>query len=633
VSLSAPPPRPLESGSAAVLDGCVTFATRPRLLGLLSALLAACASTPPVPAVAPGAPSPMRPSGPEAAPEPLRITVVGTNDLHGWVMPSRVTLPEGTAVEQGGLATFAGYVAVLRAENPDGVLLLDGGDLFQGTLASNLTEGEVVIGAMNALGYAASALGNHEFDYGPVGPRSVALAGDDPFGALKARIAQARFPVLGVNVTDSETGGVPTWLGNEGTLLVERRGLRIGILGLATPHTPRVTNPVNVASLRFAPMAPAALAAAQRLRARGADVVVAVAHAGAVCKRLDNPRDASSCDRGDSEIVELLETLPEGTLDAVVAGHTHQPVGHFIRGTPVIETSGRGRAFGLVELFVDPVTRKVLPERTRLQGSIPVCARVDASLGTCEERILKEAKRLELVPATFRGRAVVADAALEAQLAQALARVEQEQRRPLGVRVPAALTRSHDTESPLGSVLADALREVSGTDVALLNSGGLRADLPAGELTYGALYEVLPFDNTLSVLTVSASELRLLLEAAYGRKGTFQVSGLKVRVGVCNGVPRLVSATLPGGRPLPPGKRFRVAMPDFLARGGGGLEEAIKSLPPGSIDLGERQALTLRDALIEHWSKRGKPLVAPAPGRILRASEAAGCPTEAAGRP
>ncbi|MFP2906865.1 bifunctional metallophosphatase/5'-nucleotidase [Pyxidicoccus sp. 3LFB2] len=610
----------------------MTSATRPFRLGLLSALLAACASTPPVPEAAPVAPLSTQPSAARAAPEPLRISVVGTNDLHGWVMPSRATLPDGTAVEQGGLATFAGYLAVLRAENPDGVLLLDGGDLFQGTLASNLTEGEVVIGAMNTLGYVASALGNHEFDYGPVGPRSVALAGDDPFGALKARIAQARFPVLGVNVTDSETGTSPSWLGNEGTLLVERRGVRIGIIGLATPHTPKVTNPVNVASLRFAPMAPAALAAAQRLRGQGAEVVVAVAHAGAVCKRQDDPRDASSCDRGDSEIVELLETLPEGTLDAVVAGHTHQPVGHFIRGTPVIETSGRGRAFGLVELFVDPVTRKVLPERTVLKGSIPVCARVDATLGTCEERKLKEAKRLELVPATFRGQAVVADAALEAKLSEALARVEEEQRRPLGVRVPAALTRNYDAESPLGSVLADALRELSGTDVALLNSGGLRADLPAGELTYGALYEVLPFDNTLSVVTVSAAELRLLLEAAYGRKGTFQVSGLKVRVGECNGAQRLVSVTLADGKALPKGKRFRVAMPDFLARGGGGLEEALKALPPASIDLGERRALTLRDALIEHWKTRGKPLVAPAPGRILRDSGAAGCPTEAAGK-
>jgi 5'-nucleotidase len=302
-------------------------------------------------------------------------------------------------------------------------------------------------------------------------------------------------------------------------------------------------------------------------------------------------------------------------------------VGHFIRGTPVIETSGRGRTFGLVELFVDPVTRKVLPERTRLQGSVPVCLRVDAVKGTCEERVLKGAKEVQLVPATFRERPVVADAALEAWLAEALARVEQEQRRPLGVRVPAALTRGYDGESALGSVLADAVREVAGADVALLNNGGLRADLPAGELTYGALFEVLPFDNTLAVVTVSAAELKGLLEAAYGRKGTFQVSGLKVQVGTCNGEPRLVSATLPNGKPLPAGKRFRVAMPDFLARGGAGLEAVIKALPAGSIDLGESQALTLRDALIEHWKGRGKPLMVPPAGRIVRASgAAAGCP-------
>lgn len=569
----------------------------------------------------------------KAAPEPLRISLVGTNDLHGWVMPSKATLPDGTSVEQGGLATLAGYLSILRAENPDGVLLLDGGDLFQGTLASNLTEGEVVIGAMNALKYDASALGNHEFDYGPVGPRSVALEGDDPFGALKARIQQARFPVLGFNVTDSQTGVSPTWLGNEGTLLVERRGVRIGILGLATPHTPQVTNPVNVASLRFAPLEESALAAAKSLRARGAEVVVAVAHAGAVCKRGDNPRDASSCDRGDSEIVELLETLPEGTLDAVVAGHTHQPVGHFIKGTPVIETSGRGRAFGLVELFVDPVTRKVLPERTLLQGSIPVCARMDATLGTCDERKLKAAKGLQLVPATFRGSAVVADAALEAQLTEAFARVEVEQKRSLGVRVPAPLTRNYDAESALGNVLADALRAVSRTDVALLNSGGLRADLPAGDLTYGAVYEVLPFDNTLAILTLSTEELKRLLEAGYGRKGTFQVSGLKVKVEQCNGVPRLASVTLPNGKPLPASKRFRVAMPDFLARGGGGLEDVLKTLSPANIDLGEKQALTLRDALVEYWKTQKKPLVAPASGRLQHVTTTAGCPAEAPGKP
>ncbi|MCP3057724.1 bifunctional metallophosphatase/5'-nucleotidase [Myxococcus sp. K38C18041901] len=606
----------------------MTSALRPLRLGLLSALVVSCASHPPAPEAPPTAPAAV-----QAAPEPVRLSVVGTNDLHGWVMPSRGNLADGTAVEQGGLATFAGYLSILRAENPDGVLLLDGGDLFQGTLASNLTEGAVVIDAMNTLGYVASALGNHEFDYGPVGPRSVAMEGDDPFGALKARITQARFPILGVNVTDAQTGVSPTWLGNTGTLLVERRGVKVGIVGIATPHTPEVTNPVNVASLRFAPLASSALAAATDLRARGAEVVIAIAHAGAVCKRHDDPRDISSCDRGDSEIIEMLEALPEGTLDAVVAGHTHQPVGHFVRGTPVIETSGRGRAFGLVELFVDPTTRKVLPERTTMQGSIPVCERVEATLGTCDERKLKDRNKVELVAATFRGQPVVADAALGTQLAGALAKVEEMQKRPLGIRVPQKLTRDYDAESPLGNVLADALNQLGMTGIAVINSGGLRADLPAGELTYGAIFEVLPFDNTLSVVTLTGAQLTKLLEGAYSRKGgTLQVAGLKVHLEQCNGVTRMVSVTKANGKPIEPNKLFQVAMPDFLARGGSGMDEVLKTLPPGSVNLGESQALTLRDALVAHWRLRGKPLAAPTPGRILRQSAAADCAVKASDR-
>src|SRR5262249_42364621 len=155
------------------------------------------------------------------------------------------------------------------------------------------------------------------------------------------------------------TGAPPAWLESDGTHLVERHGVRIGILGLATPSTPHATNPVNVAGLRFGPMAPAALEASRRLRALGAEAVIAVAHAGGRCGPLGDPHDTSSCAPDDSEVIELLEALPEGTLDAVVAGHTHQPMGHVVRGTPVIETQGQGLAFGVVELFVDPVTRRV----------------------------------------------------------------------------------------------------------------------------------------------------------------------------------------------------------------------------------------------------------------------------------
>jgi len=112
------------------------------------------------------------------------------------------------------MAAFAGYVSILRKKNPTGTLLLDAGDMFQGTLASNLTEGSVVIQAMNRLGYTAATIGNHEFDYGRRGrPRCRRGRARDPFGALQARLKEARFPVLSANIADAETGERPKWLG------------------------------------------------------------------------------------------------------------------------------------------------------------------------------------------------------------------------------------------------------------------------------------------------------------------------------------------------------------------------------------------------------------------------------------
>ncbi|MFP2927699.1 bifunctional metallophosphatase/5'-nucleotidase, partial [Pyxidicoccus sp. 3LG] len=374
----------------------------PRLVLLaLAALLASCAGT--------ARPSSTVPASTPA--EPVRLTLVGTNDFHGQVEPFRTRLKDGQVVEEGGAATLSAYVARLRADNPGGVLLLDGGDLFQGTLPSNLTEGAVVVDAYNHLGYAAAAIGNHEFDYGPVGPGAMASRpGEDPLGALKARVRQARFPLLSANLREAATGQRPAWTGNDGTHLVTVKGVKVGLLGLTTEDTPNVTNPANVSSLRFLPLASTALEAARSLRERGAEVVVVVAHAGGKCLDLRNPRDTSSCDRGDAEILAMLDALPPGTVDAVVAGHTHQPMGHFFGDVPVIETSGQSRSLGVVELFVDPVSRRVLPERTRIQAAIPLCAKVDATRGGCDGRRLREQADVKLVPATFLGAPVVPDA-------------------------------------------------------------------------------------------------------------------------------------------------------------------------------------------------------------------------------
>lgn len=598
-----------------------------RLLLALGALAVSGCASAPRPAESPSTSS----QSLQAPAEPVRLTLVGTNDFHGWLMPHTTALPGGLQAEEGGAAVFAGYVARLRADNPGGVLLLDAGDLFQGTLASNLTEGASVIDVYNHLGYAAAALGNHEFDYGPAGAKAIPGPGEDPFGALTARIHQARFPLLSVNMRDAATGKAPAWLGNDGTLLVTLQGVKVGIIGLTTPTTPRIANPALVPGLRFEDMVPTTLEAAQRLRAQGAEVVVAIAHAGGKCSDLSNPRDTSSCDRSDGEIYGLVESLPPGTLDVVFAGHTHQPMGHFFANVPVLSTSGQGRSFGVVELFVDPASHEVLPERTRLQAAIPVCARVEAKSGSCDARKLKElGAGAQLVRPTFRGGEVVADAEVAALVAPALAHVEEVQRRSLGVSATGVLGRDYEGESALGDVLTDALREMEKVDVSLLNSGGLRANLKAGALTYGDLYEVLPFDNTVAIVTLTGDELRRLLVAAYGTgNGVFQQSGLKVKLAKCAGPERLRDVTLADGKPLDARRLYKVVLPDFLARGAAGLEKVLAQVPAERIDLGLGRELTLRDALASWWQARGKPISAPATGRISFVDEGAPCAAKA----
>ncbi|MGA9525588.1 MAG: bifunctional UDP-sugar hydrolase/5'-nucleotidase [Myxococcaceae bacterium] len=600
---------------------------RPLLLPVILAFAAAASACRTPVQSAPSASVPSASQSASGPLEPIRITLAATNDLHGWVHPHTLEHDDGTVLEEGGLATLSGYISILRAQNPGGVLLLDGGDLFQGTLASNLTEGEVVIDAYNHLGYTAAAIGNHEFDYGPLGPVSVASGPDvDAFGALKARLAQAKFPLLAVNIYEASSGERPGWLPDDGSLMVEIKGVRIGILGLVTPTTPHTTNPVNVSSLRFGSLVPEAAAAAKRLRDRGAELVIGVAHAGGKCGSCEDPKDLSTCDTQSGEIFELLLQLPPGTVDAMIAGHTHQELAHFVNGTPVVETRALGRALAVVELFVDPETRRVLPDQTVLSRNVAVCPRVDKTAGTCELSVLKQLPKVELVPASYRGQPVVVDAALQKKLSPALARVEAAQRRKLGLTVPRALWRNYEAESALGDFLADSLRTMEKADVVLLNSGGLRADLPAGELTYGDLYEVIPFDNTVSTLTLTGEELRRLLHAAYGaRKGVFQVSGLQVKLGRCPGQTRLKSFSLANGRSISPDKKYRVVMPDFLARGGDGLGPVVASVPASRIDLGMSRELNFRDAMVAFWQARGEPLVAPEPGRISFVDDGAGC--------
>lgn len=531
-------------------------------------------------------------AAPAAAGRTAIISIVGTSDLHGYFMPRG---------GRGGIGVFAGYVRNLRAaRHADGgaVLLLDAGDTFQGGVESDLSEGAVVVDAYNALGYTALAVGNHEFDFGSAdrpGARQDPTA--DQRGALKARAAQARFPFLAANLLDEQTGRRVDWPNVRASTIVDAAGLRIGIVGVMTYGALRATLPLNVRGLRMAPLAETVSAEAERLRASGAQLVVLSAHAGGGCDTFDDPRNLSSCDP-NAEIFDLARDLRRGAVDAIVAGHTHAGLAHEVAGIPIVQSFWGGRAFGRIDLVVDLDSGRVVDSRPFAPRDI--CTHVDPATKGCAAPDAPQA-----VPAEYEGRAVVEDAAVLRAMGPALARVRHLQAAPLGVTLDAHLPRTGDPESPLGNLYADALREEGAADVALNNNsvGGLRADLPAGPLTFGQLYDTFPFDNRLARVQVNAGVLEQGIANALrrGRRGSFGISGARVRVS-CSADGMRVQLLRQDGREIGDTESLVVVGMDSLL--GGQMFAPV--IPPGSLQVAP-DAPIVRE-VVEDWLRDRKEL-------------------------
>jgi 5'-nucleotidase len=198
-------------------------------------------------------------------------------------------------------------------------------------------------------------------------------------------------------------------------------------------------------------------------------------------------------------------------------------------------------------------------------------------------------------------------AAIARAIAPAVKATEGLKKTPLGVILPAPIRRAGFPDSPLGNLFTDAYRAgAPGADVSINNtSGGLRADLPAGPLTYGAVFEVMPFDNRLVTFRLTGAELRTVLATQISR-GTalVGVSGLQVRV-TCERGAVNVGMVRPNGAPVTDTERLLVATTDFLATGGDAIFAPVT--PPNGFTL-EQDIDLVRDVVVESLKKRGGTL-------------------------
>ena len=438
------------------------------------------------------------------------LRVIAFNDFHGAFSKR----PDGTAGNRGGAAELAAMIERARTEClPECIsLVLHGGDLFQGTPASNLAFGRTAIDIFHAFGVQAGALGNHEFDWGQ--------------DTLRARMRELGAPILGANVTYADGRDVP-WIPDD-TLLV-LQGMKVGVIGIADEATPRTTMPKHVADLRFTPPAPVIRARAKALRERGAEAVIVVAHIGGFCDR----DDADKC---TGAIFTIANALAPGEVDAIVSGHTHSPVGTVVNGIPIVQARSSARAVGVVDIVVG--VRDARPKRPEVRSVTSDSITPDAAVA----RVVQQAE------------AAVADQ-IRAPVVELTARMPRE-----------------SGQYALGNLIADAQRIAGRGDIAVMNNGGIRAELRAGMVTWGDVYEVSPFGNRLVAVSVRGDALRRYLEALVdGSAIRYHVSG--VRIAFDPGAPagsRLRRVALADGSLLDDRRRYRVIMTDFMASGGDG---------------------------------------------------------------
>ncbi|HET7614356.1 MAG TPA: 5'-nucleotidase C-terminal domain-containing protein, partial [Gemmatimonadaceae bacterium] len=476
------------------------------------------------------------------------LRIIATNDFHGALEPR----PDANGVRRGGAAYVA--AAIERAEKECApsceTLLLDGGDLFQGTPASNLSFGRPVVDYYNKMGYAAAALGNHEFDWGT--------------DSLRARMRQAKFGIFGANVRYTDGRDVP-WIRND--TIVKRGTTRIGIIGISTVATPTTTRSANVAGLRFDDPAPIVDSIGPALRKRGADLIVVIAHAGAFCGR-DGATDCGG------EIIDFARKLTT-RVDAIVSGHTHSLVNAEVKGIPIVQARSSGRAIDVL----------------------------DVPLGDSSLAITHQVR--EIASDTLQPVAAV-DAIVKRAVSSVASLVNQHV-----ATIPATLPRQ-GSQYPLGNLIADAQRWAGKGDVAIMNNGGIRTELRAGEATYGSLFELQPFGNTLYALTMTGAQLRGLLEAMLTRNPVNDhVSGLTIKYDPTKPAgSRLVSATMADGTALNDTRKYKVIVNDFLATGGEGYNaggRATSAKPLNIVDL---------DAFIAYLKSLPSPITAPTEVRI-----------------
>ena len=577
---------------------------RALLASLTIAALAGCASTPAPP------------------PVPLHLRVIGFNDFHGHLEPAQLTLtlpdparPGATLrVPAGGATAFAGLVNALRAGAPHSVVVSSGDMIGAAPLVSTMFRHESTVDVMNRIGVDVAAAGNHEFDAGTAELKRVIGGGcapNPPGAAMNSCVLKAypgaRFQLLAANVEgpDGRPLLAPSWVKQVGPV-------KVGFIGAVTRSTPGIVVPSGVAGLRFTDEADAINRTAAGLKAQGVHTLIVTMHEGG---EIGGRAGGGFGDWNDERcpglrgpIVDLAQRITPD-VDLILTGHSHQGYRCMLAGRPVIQSYSYSRGVSATDLWIDPRTGRVDRGATRSRN-LPV---LNERTPPAQREVLAAAQ-----PAPWDGvlRQARPDAAVAQEVAAFAAAAAPRTQREVG-RIGGSFERgAANGFNTAGWLIADAqlaatrAAERGGAQLALMNPGGIRADLPCRgtppcPVSFGDAFTMQPFGNSLVVMSFSGAELKALLESQQppGRAAPHLLvpsASLHYRWVASAPHGERVQQVTVDGQPLRPDATYRITVNSYLAEGGDGfsLLTSGRERLGGMVDL---------DALLEYLQTTPSP--------------------------
>ncbi|MBX3512792.1 MAG: bifunctional metallophosphatase/5'-nucleotidase [Xanthobacteraceae bacterium] len=415
-------------------------------------------------------------------------------------------LPDGKT--RGGFARLATVVKNERANNRN-VIVAHGGDTLSPSLMSGFDRGKHIVALTNMVAPDIFVSGNHEFDFG----RDVFLE----------RMGEAKFPLYGANLRLANGEPAP---GHKDNAIFDFDGVKLGLTGIAYEKSARLSSPED---LKFLPCVETTKQQAALLRKQGADFVCAVLH----------------CDRGDAFLLQFAQAA-----ELLLTGHTHDLFVQYDGQVAIVESGYDAFFVTCIDIDLQVTTR----DGKRLTTWWPKFRVIDTADATPDPEVAAAVARFQ------------EDFSRETEVAIARTEVELDSRN--------ATVRTR--EAAIGNLFADAMRISMKADAAVINGGGIRSGkvyAPGTVITLKDILAELPFNNRVVVIEMTGAALLEAMENGLAQvpvpAGRFpQVSGIKVVFDPKLPIRKRVLSLEVAGKPVEADKIYRIAILDFLARGG-----------------------------------------------------------------